>query len=160
MQAIHDHHQYAAAVGTLNELEAALKAAIGEESRILAELAAPDESYDPLEAGMRLLRGEAPKLRDLSGLNRELEGVRDRLKVLNPAVEQQRRAVDTLTGELSLEVCAAAQPVHEKAVQGIADALEGLRLAMAAEAAVRAGIVDAGYRCNLEVITVLTPTEN
>lgn len=153
MKAINQHPQYAAAVGTLNELEAALKAAISEESRILAELAAPDESYDPLEAGMRLLRGEAPKLRDLSGLNRELEGVRERLKVLTPAVEQQRSAVAALTGNLSAEVCAAARPAHEQAVHGVVDALLSLRLAMAAEAAVRADIEAAGYRCTLEAVT-------
>lgn len=153
MQAIHDHHQYAAAVATLGELTAAHQAATEQEAGIISKLAAPDESYDPLEAGLRLLRGEKPQLRDLSGLNVELSEVRERLKVLTPAVEQQRSAVAALTGDLSAEVCAAARPAHEQAVQGVVDALLSLRLAMAAEAAVRADIEAAGYRCTLEAVT-------
>lgn len=54
--------------------------------------------------------------------------------------------------ELSAAVCAEAQPGHAKAVQGVADALASLRAALAAEAAVRAGIDAAGYQCSLEAV--------
>jgi hypothetical protein len=54
--------------------------------------------------------------------------------------------------ELSAAVNAQAQPAHTKAVQGVADALEGLRAALAAEAAVRGSIEAAGYQCSLEAV--------
>lgn len=57
-----------------------------------------------------------------------------------------------LVAELSAGVCAEAQPAHAKAVQGVADALVSLRAALAAEAAVRAGIEAAGYQCSLEAV--------
>ena len=55
--------------------------------------------------------------------------------------------------ELSAAVNAQAQPAHTKSLQGVADALEGLRAALAAEAAVRGSIEAAGYRCSLEAVT-------
>lgn len=150
MQAIIKNTRYTEAQNTLAELSAAFNAATAEESRLLGLLAAPAAaSFDPLAAGLRLLRGEPAQRNDLTGINRELATVRERLDTLRPAVEAQRAVVAALSAELSAAVCAEAQPGHAKAVQGIVKALEGLRSALGAEAAVRAGIEAAGYRCDL-----------
>lgn len=152
MQAIIKNTRYTDAHNTLAELSAAFNAATAEESRLLGLLAAPANSADPLAAGLRLLRGEPVQRTDTTGLNRELAQVRERLDTLRPAIEAQRAAVATLVAELSAAVCAEAQPAHAKAVQGVADALVSLRAALAAEAAVRAGIEAAGYQCSLEAV--------
>ena len=151
MQAIIKNTRYTEAQNTLAELSAAFNAATAEESRLLGLLAAPAAaSFDPLAAGLRLLRGEAAQRTDNTGLNRELAQVRERLDVLRPAIEQQRAAVAAVQSELSAAVNAQAQPAHTMSLQGVADALEGLRGALAAEAAVRGSIEAAGYRCSLE----------
>ena len=152
MQAIIKNTRYTEAQNTLAELSAAFNAAAAQESRLLSALAAPAETFNPLEAGLRLLRGEPAQRNDSTGLNRELAQVRERLDTLRPAIEAQRAAVAALVAELSAAVCAEAQPAHAKAVQGVADALVSLRAALAAEAAVRAGIVAAGYQCSLEAV--------
>ena len=152
MQAIIKNTRYTEAQNTLAELSAAFNAATAEESRLLGLLAAPADAFDPLAAGLRLLRGEPAQRTDSTGLNRELAQVRERLDTLRPAIEAQRAAVAALVAELSAAVCAEAQPAHAKAVQGVADALVSLRAALAAEAAVRAGIVAAGYQCSLEAV--------
>ena len=153
MQAIIKNTRYTEAQNTLAELSAAFNAATAEESRLLGLLAAPAAaSFDPLAAGLRLLRGEAAQRTDNTGLNRELAQVRERLDVLRPAIEQQRAVVATVQSELSAAVNAHAQQAHTKSLQGVSDALEGLRAALAAEAAVRAGIEAAGYRCSLEAV--------
>ena len=149
MQAIIKNTRYTEAQNTLAELTGAFNAATAEESRLLGLLAAPADTFDPLAAGLRLLRGEPAQRNDSTGLNRELAQVRERLDTLRPAIEAQRAAVAALVAELSAGVCAEAQPAHATAVQGVADALEGLRAALAAEAAVRAGVEAAGYRCGL-----------
>ena len=150
MQTIIKNTRFTEAQNTLAELTGAFNAATAEESRLLSALAAPADTFDPLAAGLRLLRGESAQRNDSTGLNRELAQVRERLDTLRPAVEAQRAAVSALVAELSAAVCAEAQPAHAKAVQGVADALEGLRAALAAEAAVRGSIEAAGYRCSLE----------
>ena len=152
MKTINQNTRFTEAQNTLAELTGAFNAATAEESRLLAALAAPADTFDPLAAGLRLLRGEPAQRNDSTGLNRELAQVRERLDTLRPAIEAQRAAVSALVAELSAGVCAEAQPAHAKAVQGVADALEGLRAALAAEAAVRAGIVAAGYQCSLEAV--------
>ena len=153
MQAIIKNTRYTEAQNTLAELSAAFNAATAEESRLLGLLAAPAAaSFDPLAAGLRLLRGEAAQRTDNTGLNRELAQVRERMDVLRPAIEQQRAVVATVQSELSAAVNAHAQPVHTKSVQAVADALEGLRGALAAEAAVRGSIEAAGYQCSLEAV--------
>lgn len=153
MQAIIKNTRFTEAQNTLAELSAAFNAATAEESRLLGLLAAPAAaSFDPLAAGLRLLRGEAAQRTDNTGLNRELAQVRERLDVLRPAIEQQRAVVATVQSELSAAVNAQAQPAHTKAAQGVVDALEGLRAALAAEAAVRGSIEAAGYRCSLEAV--------
>lgn len=153
MQAIIKNTRYTEAQNTLAELTGAFNAATAEESRLLGLLAAPAAaSFDPLAAGLRLLRGEAAQRTDNTGLNRELAQVRERLDVLRPAIEQQRAVVATVQSELSAAVNAHAQPAHTKSVQAVADALEGLRGALAAEAAVRGSIEAAGYRCSLEAV--------
>lgn len=153
MQAIIKNTRFTEAHNTLAELSAAFNAATAEESRLLGLLAAPAAaSFDPLAAGLRLLRGEPAQRNDSTGLNRELAQVRERLDTLRPAVEAQRAVVAALSAELSAAVCAEAQPGHAKAVQGVADALVVLRGALAAEAAVRAGIEAAGYQCSLEAV--------
>ena len=153
MQAIIKNTRYTEAQNTLAELSAAFNAATAEESRLLGLLAAPAAaSFDPLAAGLRLLRGEAAQRTDNTGLNRELAQVRERLDVLRPAIEQQRAVVAAVQSELSAAVNAQAQPAHTKSLQGVADALEGLRAALAAEAAVRGSIEAAGYRCSLEAV--------
>ena len=153
MQAIIKNTRYTEAQNTLAELSAAFNAATAEESRLLGLLAAPAAaSFDPLAAGLRLLRGEPAQRNDSTGLNRELAQVRERLDTLRPAVEAQRAVVATVQSELSAAANAEAQPTHTKAVQGVADALESLRAALAAEAAVRAGIEAAGYQCSLEAV--------
>ncbi len=153
MQAIIKNTRFTEAQNTLAELSAAFNAATAEESRLLGLLAAPAAaSFDPLAAGLRLLRGEAAQRTDNTGLNRELAQVRERLDVLRPAIEQQRAAVAAVQSELSAAVNAQAQPAHTKSLQGVADALEGLRAALAAEAAVRGSIEAAGYRCSLEAV--------
>ena len=149
MQAILKNTRYTEAHNTLEELSAAFNAATAEEARLLGLLAAPADAFDPLAAGLRLLRGEPAQRNDSTGLNRELAQVRERLDTLRPAVEAQRAVVATVQSELSAAANAEAQPTHTKAVQGVADALEGLRAALAAEAAVRAGVEAAGYRCGL-----------
>ena len=153
MQAIIKNTRHTEAQNTLAELSAAFNAATAEESRLLGLLAAPAAaSFDPLAAGLRLLRGEAAQRTDNTGLNRELAQVRERMDVLRPAIEQQRAVVATVQSELSAAVNAQAQPAHTKSLQGVADALEGLRAALAAEAAVRGSIEAAGYRCRLEAV--------
>lgn len=149
MKTINQNTRYTEAQNTLAELTAAFNAASADEARLLGLLAAPADAFDPLDAGLRLLRGEPAQRNDSTGLNRELAQVRERLDTLRPAIEAQRAAVAALVAELSAAVCAEAQPGHAKAVQGVADALVSLRAALAAEAAVRAGIEAAGYRCGL-----------
>lgn len=90
-------------------------------------LAAPAAaSFDPLAAGLRLLRGE-PAQR-LTSLNQELAQVRERLDTLRPAVEAQRAVVAAVKIELSAlatpSTCADAHRPGD-----VADALEnyGLR---------------------------------
>lgn len=144
--------RFAEAQNTLAELTGAFNAATAEESRLLAALAAPADAFDPLAAGLRLLRGEPAQRNDSTGLNRELAQVRERLDTLRPAIEAQRASVSALVAELSAAVCAEAQPAHAKAVQGVADALVSLRAALAAEAAVRGSIEAAGYQCSLEAV--------
>lgn len=144
--------RYTEAQNTLAELTGAFNAATAEESRLLGLLAAPADTFDPLAAGLRLLRGEPAQRNDSTGLNRELAQVRERLDTLRPAIEAQRAAVAALVAELSAAVCAEAQPGHAKAVQGVADALVSLRAALAAEAAVRGSIDAAGYQCSLEAV--------
>ena len=152
MKTINQNTRYTEAKSTLAALSAAFNAAIAEEARLLGLLAAPADTFNPLEAGLRLLRGEPAQRTDSTGLNRELAQVRERLDTLRPAIEAQRAAVATLVAELSAAVCVEAQPGHTKAVQGVADALASLRAALAAEAAVRAGIEAAGYQCSLEAV--------
>lgn len=152
MQAIIKNTRFTEAQNTLAELSAAFNAATAEESRLLGLLAAPAASFDPLAAGLRLLRGEPAQRNDSTGINRELAQVRERLDTLRPAVEAQRAVVATVQSELSAAANAAAQPTHAKAVQGVADAMVSLRAALAAEAAVRAGIEAAGYQCCLEAV--------
>ena len=152
MKIINQNTRYTEAQNTLAELTGAFNAATAEESRLLGLLAAPAETFDPLAAGLRLLRGESAQRSDTTGLNRELAQVRERMDVLRPAIEQQRAVVATVQSELSAAVNAQAQPAHTKAVQGVADALEGLRAALAAEAAVRGSIEAAGYQCSLEAV--------
>lgn len=152
MKTINQNTRYTEAKNTLAALSAAFNAAIAEEARLLGLLAAPADTFDPLAAGLRLLRGEPAQRNDSTGLNRELAQVRERLDTLRPAIEAQRAAVAALAAELSAAVCAEAQPAHAKAVQGVADALVSLRAALAAEAAVRAGIEAAGYQCSLEAV--------
>lgn len=149
MKNINQNTRFNEAQTTLTQLTGAFNAATSEEARLLGLLAAPADTFDPLAAGLRLLRGEPAQRNDSTGLNRELAQVRERLDTLRPAIEAQRAAVATLVAELSAAVCAEAQPGHAKAVQGVADALASLRAALAAEAAVRAGIEAAGYRCGL-----------
>lgn len=153
MQAIIKNTRFTAAMATLAELSNAHAAATAEESRLLAALAGPAETFDPLAAGLRLLRGESAQRSDTTGLNRELAQVRERMDVLRPAIEQQRAAVATVQSELSAAVNAHAQQAHTKSLQGVSDALEGLRAALAAEAAVRGSIEAAGYRCSLEALS-------
>lgn len=153
MQAIIKNTRYTEAQSTLAELTGAFNAATAEESRLLSALAAPAETFDPLAAGLRLLRGEPAQRNDMTGLNRELATVRERMDTLRPAIEQQRAVVAAVLAELSAAVNAQAQPAHTKAAQGVADALEGLRAALAAEAAVRGSIEAAGYRCSLEALS-------
>lgn len=152
MKTINQNTRYTAAMATLAELSNAHAAAAAKESRLLSALAAPADTFDPLAAGLRLLRGEPAQRNDSTGLNRELAQVRERLDTLRPAVEAQRAVVATVQSELSAAVNAQAQPAHTKSLQGVADALEGLRAALAAEAAVRAGIEAAGYQCSLEAV--------
>ena len=152
MKNINQNTRFNEAQTTEAALTGAFNAATAEEARLLAALAAPADAFDPLAAGLRLLRGEPAQRTDSTGLNRELAQVRERLGTLRPAVEAQRAAVSALVAELSAAVCAEAQPAHAKAVQGVADALVSLRAALAAEAAVRAGIVAAGYQCSLEAV--------
>ncbi len=152
MKNINQNTRFTEAQNTLAELSNAHAAATAEESRLLAALAGPAETFDPLAAGLRLLRGEPAQRTDNTGLNRELTAVRERMDTLRPAVEAQRAVVAALQSELSAAANAEAQPGHAKAVQGVADALVGLRAALAAEAAVRAGIEAAGYQCSLEAV--------
>ena len=152
MKTINQNTRFTEAQNTLAELTGAFNAATAEEARLLGLLAAPADTFDPLAAGLRLLRGESAQRSDTTGLNRELTAVRERMDTLRPAVEAQRAAVSALVAELSAAVNAQAQPAHAKAVQGVADALVGLRAALAAEGAVRAEIEAAGFVCSLEAV--------
>lgn len=75
--------RYTEAKNTLDALTGAFNAATAEESRLLAALAAPADTFDPLAAGLRLLRGEPAQRNDSTGLNRELAQVRERLDPLH-----------------------------------------------------------------------------
>ena len=152
MKTINQNTRYTEAQNTLAELTGAFNAATAEEARLLGLLAAPADAFDPLAAGLRLLRGEPAQRNDSTGLNRELAQVRERLDTLRPAVEAQRAVVATVQSELSAAANAEAQPTHTKAVQGVADALVSLRAALAAEDAVRGSIEAAGYQCSLEAV--------
>ena len=152
MKNINQNTRYTEAQNTLAELTGAFNAATTEGARLLGLLAAPADTFDPLAAGLRLLRGEPAQRNDSTGINRELAQVRERLDTLRPAIEAQRAAVAALVAELSAAVCAEAQPAHAKAVQGVADALVSLRAALAAEAAVRGSIEAAGYQCSLDSV--------
>ena len=91
MKTINQNTRFTEAQNTLAELTGAFNAATAEEARLLGLLAAPAAaSFDPLAAGLRLLRGEPAQRNDSTGLNRELAQVRERLDTLRPAVEAQR----------------------------------------------------------------------
>ena len=68
MQAIIKNTRFTETQNTLAELSAAFNAATAEESRLLSALAAPAETFDPLAAGLRLLRGESAQRSDTTGL--------------------------------------------------------------------------------------------
>lgn len=152
MQHIDKDPRYAEAQNTLVDLSAAFAAATAEESRLLGRLAAPANTLNHLEAGLRLLRGEPAQRHDGTGLNRDLAQVRERLDTLRPAVEQQRAVVATVRSELSAAANARAQPAHTKAAQGVADALLALHAALGVEAAVRTGIEASGFVCSLPAL--------
>ena len=83
MKNINQSPRFAEAQNTLGELSAAFNAATAEEARVLGLLAAPADTFDPLAAGLRLLRGEPAQRNDSTGLNRELAQVRERLDPLH-----------------------------------------------------------------------------
>lgn len=152
MQSIFNTPRFAETQNILAELTGAFSEAAAEESRLLHLLAAPADTFNPLEAGLRLLRGEPALRNDMTGLNRELATVRERMDVLRPAIAQQRDVVANVQNELSAAANAQAKPGHTNAVQGVADALVSLRDALAAEAAVRVSVEAAGYQCSLEAV--------
>ena len=83
MKTINQNTRFAEAQNTLAELTAAFNAATAAEARLLGLLAAPADTFDPLAAGLRLLRGEPAQRNDSTGLNRELAQVRERLDPLH-----------------------------------------------------------------------------
>lgn len=88
MQAIIKNTRYTEAQNTLAELSAAFNAATAEEARLLGLLAAPADAFDPLAAGLRLLRGEPAQRNDSTGINRELAQVRERLTPCAPPLKR------------------------------------------------------------------------
>ena len=100
MKTINQNTRFTEAKNTLDALSAAFNAATAAEARLLGLLAAPADTFDPLAAGLRLLRGEPAQRNDSTGLNRELAQVRERLDTLRPAVEAQRAVVATVQSEL------------------------------------------------------------
>ena len=70
MKNINQNTRYTEAQNTLAELTAAFNAASADEARLLGLLAAPADAFDPLAAGLRLLRGEPAQRNDSTGLNR------------------------------------------------------------------------------------------
>ena len=114
MQAIIKNTRYTEAQTTVDELTGAFNAATAEESRLLAALAAPGDTFNPLEAGLRLLRGEPAQRTDSTGLNRELAQVRERLDTLRPAIEAQRAAVATLVGHGHRVLVTALQDIDRR----------------------------------------------
>ena len=83
MKTINQNTRFTQAQNTLAELTGAFNAATAEEARLLGLLAAPADTFDPLAAGLRLLRGEPAQRNDSTGLNRELAQVRERLATLH-----------------------------------------------------------------------------
>ena len=114
MKNINQSTRYTEAKNTLDALSAAFNAATAEESRLLGLLAAPADTFDPLAAGLRLLRGEPAQRNDSTGLNRELAQVRERLDTLRPAIEAQRAAVATLVGHGHRVLVTALQDIDRR----------------------------------------------
>ncbi len=150
MKPITQNSAHAAAIAHLGELRAAEAAAMQAEARAADALAQPAERETALAAASRMLQGEPLRRVDSEAHARELADARQRLVLLRTAIAEQLNVIEAIRGELSAELCAKALPGHLVAAQGIVDALEGLRAALGAEQALRAGIADAGYACRLE----------
>ena len=149
MKHINTRPEYAAAVAQLDQLVSALTGAESDYDRLTTALSVPEERGSELEAAKALIAGKPTHRTDTSGLNRQRAEVADKLAILRPAVAQQRVIVSGLRDELSIAVCNDAEQPHAKATQAIADAIEQLGQALAAEVAHRGAIEAAGYRCTL-----------
>ena len=133
MQAIIKNTRYTEAQNTLSALSAAFNAATAEESRLLAALAAPADKADPLQAGLRLLRGEPAQRTDLTGLNRELAQVRERLTATEAERSRHQQEADQVRAELAR--------AREEMAQAHTQAMGEIQAAHAATEAVRAELV-------------------
>lgn len=119
--------QHIAASKTLAQLNQALDAARTEEARLQSALAkAPGKQpADPLADALTLMTGKESGRTDNAGLTQALDAVRGRIATLAAGAEQQRADIALMVNEISAGVCKVAAPSHAKAVQAIADALEG-----------------------------------
>src|ERR1035437_375641 len=155
MKSINDNASYRIALAQLTELIDAQTSAIAEERTLLAQLDRQNPADKPsaLDRAKAMLNGGTPAPRaDIAGLTTRLNECRAKMVLLNEAIDELRSATGELVSAQSAIVNADAKAGHIKAVQGIKTALTGLRDAMGAEQALRAGIDAAGYRCTIEAL--------
>lgn len=152
MQSIIKNPDHKAASEQLHQLTDAHNAAKLEETALLAQLNEhPSEKQSALERAKAMLTGSTPAPRqDLAGLNSRLADVREKLALLEQAIQEQRTAITGLVGAQSAVVNGERKADHIKSAARIKAALAGLRESLEAEQSLRAEIGAAGYLCSLE----------
>ena len=156
IKSIRENQQYAEAIATRDSLSNALAAARDEESRLLAAMDATPVPRDKLKSALDLLENKPAVRADLTGLNRPLLAVREKIEILTQGIDEQNRAAANLAVELSGKASAGCAAAHGEAAQGIADALRQLEVAMTKEAAIRRALEEAGYRCTLPALVMMS----
>ena len=152
MKSIIENAGYKAATVQLNELTTAHSAASAEQTVLLALLSdRPDSKPSALDRAKAMLTGgQAPQREDRDGLGLRLAACREKLALLNAAIQEQRGIMAGLVSAQSAIVNSERKADHIKAAKGIQFALAGLQIALDAEWKVRSEIADAGYSCTLE----------
>ena len=153
MKTIFDNPGYQAATALLNELTQAQAIAQRDESELLAQLCEikPVGPIGALERARQMLAGKPePQRQALAGLQHRLTLCREKLALLNDAIQEQRGIMAGLVHSGSAIANSEAKQAHIKAAQGIKTALAGLKSAMDSEASIRREIGAAGFQCSLE----------
>ena len=153
MKTIFDNPGYQAATALLNELTQAQAVAQRDESELLAQLyeIKPAGPIGALERARQMLAGKPePQRQDLTGLQQRLNVCREKLALLNDAIQEQRGIMAGLVHSGSAIANSEAKQAHIKAAQGIKTALDALKSAMDSETSIRREIGAAGFQCSLE----------